>query len=65
MSQRHTVFLSYHHANDQAYKQIFDNRFGNVEDIIVRGSVEMGDIDERLSTEPGFRTLSCALRRAA
>ena len=45
---RHRVFVSYHHENDQQYK----NRL--VEEMaadIVDRSVEDGDIDERLKTE--------------
>lgn len=51
MSTRHRVFVSYHHANDQNYKNIFELRFGNSEDILVRGSVEIGDIDPQNNTE--------------
>ncbi len=51
MPPRHNVFVSYHHANDQSYKQIFDLRFGNRFGIISRGSVELGEIDPNLQTE--------------
>lgn len=51
MSQRHRVFVSYHHANDQNYKSIFDLRFGNAFDVLVRASVELGDIDPSTNTE--------------
>lgn len=48
---RHKVFVSYHHANDQYYKNLFDNLFSNVYDIMVSKSVQIGDIDSNLSTE--------------
>jgi hypothetical protein len=51
MPPRHKTFVSYHHANDQNYKQIFDLRFGNRFDILERGSVDLGDIDPNLQTD--------------
>jgi hypothetical protein len=51
VSQRHRVFVSYHHANDEKYRNIFELRFGNANDILVRGSVQLGDIDPNLQTE--------------
>lgn len=51
MTARHRVFVSYHHANDENYKNIFNLRFGNKHDILVRASIELGDIDENLPTE--------------
>lgn len=48
---RHKVFVSYHHANDQYYKELFDNLFSNIYDIMVSKSVQIGDIDSNLSTE--------------
>lgn len=51
MPSRHKTFVSYHHANDQSYKQIFDLRFGNRFEILERGSVDLGDIDPNLQTE--------------
>ena len=48
---RHKVFVSYHHANDQYYKNLFDNLFSNIYDIMVSKSVQIGDIDSNLSTE--------------
>lgn len=51
MANRHKVFVSYHHANDQSYKNIFNLRFGNAADVIVKGSVELGDIDASSNTE--------------
>lgn len=51
MTQRHKVFVSYHHANDEDYKNWFDQRFGDLFGILVRSSVQLGDMDETLQTE--------------
>jgi hypothetical protein len=51
MTARHKVFVSYHHLNDQNYKNIFELRFGNSYDVLVPSSVGSGDIDTRLPTE--------------
>lgn len=48
---RHKVFVSYHHVNDQYYKNLFDNLFSNTYDIMVSKSVQIGDIDSNLPTE--------------
>jgi len=45
---RHKVFVSYHHDNDQKYREKFESI---CEDRIVSWSVEMGDIDEYLKDE--------------
>ena len=45
---RHKVFVSYHHENDQQYKDLLVEEMAA--DIVDR-SVEDGDIDERLRTE--------------
>ena len=46
--RRHKVFVSYHHENDQRYKDLLVEEMAA--DIVDR-SVEDGDIDERLGTE--------------
>ena len=51
MSNRHKVFVSYHHALDENYKKIFELRFGNAFGAIVPGSFQVGDINPNLSTE--------------
>lgn len=51
MSQRHKVFVSYHHANDENYKNIFEYRFDNQFGVLVRGSVQIGDLDPQLQTD--------------
>ncbi len=50
MSIRHKVFVSYHHARDEAYKTKFE-RFGGIFDVLVPGSVNAGDIDSNLPPE--------------
>ena len=52
MSDRHRVFVSYYHKDDQHYKELFERRFSNIYDIYVSESVKMGDIDNtKLSNE--------------
>jgi hypothetical protein len=48
---RHRVFVSYHHANDQAYRDQFERLFAQVHDVMVSQSVQIGDIDPNLPTE--------------
>lgn len=48
---RHKVFVSYHHANDQAYRDLFEELFAEQHDIMVSKSVQDGDIDENLPAE--------------
>jgi len=51
MTERHKVFVSYHHANDQLYRERFEKLFADVHDIIVSRSVQIGDIDPNLPAE--------------
>ena len=44
---KHKVFLSYYHADDQYYKERFEELFGNT---FINKSVGNGDIDDDLST---------------
>lgn len=46
--KRHKVFLSYHHANDQCYKDEFERLFGH---LFINKSVGIGDIDSDVSTD--------------
>lgn len=48
---RHKVFVSYHHANDQFYRNEFEKLFADVYDIMVSKSVQIGEIDTNLKTE--------------
>jgi len=51
MSNRHNVFISYHHANDEYYKNEFERLFSGVYDILETKAVSDGDIDPYLKTE--------------
>ena len=51
MNNRHKVFVSYHHANDQCYKDRFETLFVKIYDTMVSKSVEEGDIDPNLKTD--------------
>lgn len=51
MNNRHRVFVSYYHKEDQGYRERFEGLFSEFYDIIVSESVEIGDIDPNLSTE--------------
>lgn len=46
----HKVFISHHHANDQAYKEELA-RFGEANGVFIDQSVDTGDISERLSDQ--------------
>jgi len=48
---RHKVFVSYHHANDQAYREHFEALFSDHYDILDSQSVQIGDIDLYLNTD--------------
>lgn len=48
---RHKVFVSYHHENDQSYRNHFEQLFANTYDILVSHSVQIGEIDPNLQTE--------------
>ncbi len=47
---RRKVFISYHHRNDQAYKQALLD-FNEKHGIFIDASVDTGDIDDSLSSE--------------
>ena len=51
MSQRHKVFVSYHHANDQEYREYFEEMFSSFHDIMISQSVQIDDIDTDLSDD--------------
>lgn len=50
-SYRHKTFVSYHHANDQHYRNEFEKLFTQIYDIMVSKSVQIGEIDSTLNTE--------------
>lgn len=47
---KHKVFISYHHYNDQAYKEEL-LRLNYLHDIFIDASVDTGDIDDNLSDD--------------
>ena len=51
MSNRHNVFISYHHENDEEYKEKFEKLFSDIYDILETKAVNDGDIDPNLKTE--------------
>lgn len=51
MSNRHNVFISYHHENDEYYKNEFEKLFSGVYDILETKAVSDGDISPYESTE--------------
>lgn len=51
MTRRHNVFVSYHHAKDQYYRDKFEHMFVRVHDIMVSKSVQIGDILDNKPTE--------------
>jgi hypothetical protein len=46
----HKVFISYHHLNDQGYKEALV-RFGEENNIFIDGSVDTGDISDDLPSQ--------------
>jgi hypothetical protein len=50
-TQRHNVFVSYHHDNDQYYREEFEKIFNAIYDVIVSKSVQIGDIDPNLPAD--------------
>ena len=48
---KHKVFASYHHANDQLYRTLFEFVFCKSERIFISKSVQIGDIDPLLKVE--------------
>lgn len=57
MSRRHRVFLSYHHALDQDWKDRFHSLFHALAEVLVDGSVWEVDIDPKLSTETARKNI--------
>ena len=50
-NDRHKVFISYYHRDDQDYRELFEDSFSEYYDIMVSKSVELGDIDPYLKIE--------------
>jgi len=51
MTKRHKVFISFHHANDEDYKQKFESLFHEHAEILISGSVQDDDINPNSPTE--------------
>ena len=51
MTERHKVFVSYHHDNDQGDRNLFENLFSDFYDIMVSQSVQIDDIDPNLNVD--------------
>jgi len=51
MTQRHKVFISYHHENDQCYRNEFERLFADYFDIMISMAVQDGDINPMLNAE--------------
>jgi len=47
----HHVFVSYHHANDQYYREAFETKFGLLAGVFISKSVQMGDISPLASPD--------------
>ena len=48
-NNRHRVFVSYYHRENQCYRNQFEGLFSDIHDIMI--SEEIGDIDPNLNTE--------------
>ena len=56
-THRHKVFASYHHQNDQGYRDRFESLFANVYNIMDSRSVRIGDIPKDLDTDEVARRI--------
>ncbi|NOK08963.1 TIR domain-containing protein [Corallococcus exercitus] len=54
---RHKVFVSFHHANDQIWKDRFEAIFHDYAEVIVTRSVQDGDIDPNIHPETARRMI--------
>lgn len=50
-NDRHRVFVSYYHTEDQDYRNLFEGLFSEIHNIMVSESVEISDIDPYLKTD--------------
>ncbi|MFH1913912.1 MAG: TIR domain-containing protein [Pseudomonadota bacterium] len=51
MADIHKVFVSYHHANDQAYRDAFEGMFSLLSGVFISKSVQIGEISPLLATD--------------
>ncbi|WMW25852.1 TIR domain-containing protein [Methanolobus sediminis] len=56
MGDKHKVFVSYHHKNDQYYRDEFENILSS-SDIAVLRSVQIGDIDDQNLSDERIRQI--------
>jgi hypothetical protein len=47
----HKVFVSYHHANDQAWRNDFERLFALLSSVFISQSVQIGEISPSLATD--------------
>ncbi|MYF56327.1 hypothetical protein F4225_11410 [Candidatus Poribacteria bacterium] len=57
MNDRHGVFVSYYHEQDQKYRDLFEKLFSDVYDIMESKSVEIGNIDPNIKTETVYQKI--------
>ena len=55
--RRHKIFVSYHHSNDEEYRNRFERLFTEVYDIVDSKSVRIGDIPKGLTTDEVSRRI--------
>lgn len=65
MTNRHNVFISYHHRNDEVYKMEFERLFCGIYDILETRAVRDGDIDPLANTETIRRKIRDEFIRSA
>lgn len=51
MAVQHKVFVSYHHANDQTYRDAFERLFALHYGVIISKSVQIGEISHGFDTD--------------
>ena len=51
MAESHKVFVSYHHSNDQEYRDTFERLFSIYYNIFISKSVQIGEIATNLTTD--------------
>ena len=57
MTKRHKVFISYHHDNDQEYRNEFERICSSQFDIMISKSVQDGDISSYSSADNTHRII--------
>jgi hypothetical protein len=44
MAVKHKTFISYHHANDEAYKLAFKKIFADIHEVIIANAASIDDL---------------------